>query len=595
MPNPSCRYVVCLVPLLLCLVSGDSPQLAQALPPKSKAAAGRTDEETQLKNVESKANQCKDARSAVELYTAFLARMDLTPQQKETASNRAQHWQRMADQGMIRLGFKWMTQEEANAIGAEADKLIEDAAVQAELKEYGEARKLLQKASNIDPDGIRADFILGMLNTPGIANHPPTAEKHFSVALRRQPTHLSVLNNLALSEVRTGQFGDAVEHWATALGLAPGTPEIIQNLGRFVEQSKAKKLRPQETVINKATKLYINSITTTKRKANPQTGWLYMPLYLSSDEKLRTKVKTNGEKVNTGSASGFVAHAQFIVTNRHVAEAGDAFRIVDPADSKLEYEATLVASDRDLDVAVLSCPKLTAPAVALAAELPRRGSDMMLLGYPQSDTLGSSLKSTRGVIAGFLGADEQIVLYDAVTNAGNSGGPVCDQTGNVIAIHALGLGSAALGPNSGKFGGGIPIATAFPFLKKQIPELGTATGGSKLDWPDIDAKISPSTVLIRIYSAGIATGLPMSRDARLSNLEDRSCDVCKGTGKVPCPIKGCVKGKVSKRESRMVTAGAGTTARVETRIVTVTVNCSKCGGEGSVSCTDCLGTGRGQF
>jgi len=36
-----------------------------------------------------------------------------------------------------------------------------------------------------------------------------------------------------------------------------------------------------------------------------------------------------------------------------------------------------------------------------------------------------------------------------------------------------------------------------PFLKSHLPDLDAATGDAKeLDWPGVDAKVAPSTVLI---------------------------------------------------------------------------------------------------
>ena len=46
-------------------------------------------------------------------------------------------------------------------------------------------------------------------------------------------------------------------------------------------------------------------------------------------------------------------------------------------------------------------------------------------------------------------------------------------------------------------GAAIPIANAMPFLKSHIPDLSpSADQPRELDWPGVDAKVSPSTVLI---------------------------------------------------------------------------------------------------
>ena len=64
------------------------------------------------------------------------------------------------------------------------------------------------------------------------------------------------------------------------------------------------------------------------------------------------------------------------------------------------------------------------------------GADCVVMGYPMLDRLGADVKVTRGIVSssssdeGF-GAD---ILTDAKVNPGNSGGPILDKHGNVMAI-----------------------------------------------------------------------------------------------------------------------------------------------------------------
>ena len=87
---------------------------------------------------------------------------------------------------------------------------------------------------------------------------------------------------------------------------------------------------------------------------------------------------------------------------------------------------------------------------------------------------------------------DNMCLYDAVTNPGNSGGPLCDKSARVAAVVRAVTGSVG-----GSYGAAIPIANAMPFLKSHIPDLSPSVDQTKeLDWPGVDAKVSPSTVLI---------------------------------------------------------------------------------------------------
>ena len=56
---------------------------------------------------------------------------------------------------------------------------------------------------------------------------------------------------------------------------------------------------------------------------------------------------------------------------------------------------------------------------------------------------------------------------------------------------------AVTGSVGGSYGAAIPIAAAMPFLRSHLPDLdATSSDAKELDWPGVDAKVSPSTVLI---------------------------------------------------------------------------------------------------
>src|SRR4029077_15635792 len=97
---------------------------------------------------------------------------------------------------------------------------------------------------------------------------------------------------------------------------------------------------------------------------------------------------------------------------------------------------------------------------------------ILVLGFPFGDALGSSIKAVRGTVFGFDDVvKRQIMMYEANTNPGNSGGPICDNTGRGVAVHFAGLNLAAAERGAGKLGMGIPIEVALPFLRQSLPDL----------------------------------------------------------------------------------------------------------------------------
>ena len=108
--------------------------------------------------------------------------------------------------------------------------------------------------------------------------------------------------------------------------------------------------------------------------------------------------------------------------------------------------------------------------VRLADKLPPRGTDIMVLGYPLGPSFGTTLKSTRGAMVAMPDPSlENMFLYDAITNPGNSGGPLCDKCGRVA-----GVVRAVTGSVGGTYGAGISITDAMPFIRKHVPELAAA-------------------------------------------------------------------------------------------------------------------------
>jgi len=200
--------------------------------------------------------------------------------------------------------------------------------------------------------------------------------------------------------------------------------------------------------------------------------------------------------VGISTGTGFVIAPGHVMTNRHVIEDATEFVILDPNDKERQLTATLVASTDDPDIAILRCDELDAEPLALAEKMPRRGTDIMVLGYPAGSLLGMELKSTRGAVIspGDPQLDGGNFLHSATVNPGNSGGPIVDQTGRVVGVVVAIVKTDAVGT---AYSIGIPIERVWPFINEHVDDLEAAgDGGEKMDWPDVDERTSPGTVFI---------------------------------------------------------------------------------------------------
>lgn len=161
--------------------------------------------------------------------------------------------------------------------------------------------------------------------------------------------------------------------------------------------------------------------------------------------------------------SGFIFNASegLVVTNHHVVEK--ALEVKVRLSDRRQLTATLLGSDRDIDLAVLrvnSPEKLQQVTVGDSDQL-SVGDWVLAIGNPfglsQTVTVGivSALSRTIGA-----GPYDDFIQTDASINPGNSGGPLFDMQGRVVgintAIHREGHG----------IGFAIPMSMALPLIEQ---------------------------------------------------------------------------------------------------------------------------------
>jgi S1-C subfamily serine protease len=153
-------------------------------------------------------------------------------------------------------------------------------------------------------------------------------------------------------------------------------------------------------------------------------------------------VKITGEAQSCNRSvegSGAVISPQRVVTNAHVV-AGMRSPSVQVDGKGAKYAAKVVLFDPERDLAVLSVPKLTAPALAIGHNL-GRGDDAVVAGFPRNGAFTSGparvrsiLRATGADIYGQPGAVRQVYQLYANVEPGNSGGPLLAVDGSLAGI-----------------------------------------------------------------------------------------------------------------------------------------------------------------
>ena len=199
------------------------------------------------------------------------------------------------------------------------------------------------------------------------------------------------------------------------------------------------------------------------------------------------RIVTSPGTLGASEGSGFVWDDRgHIVTNYHVVRGGGVMRAL--FFSGDEYDATVIGSDPDADIAVI---KIDAPADKLTPiELGdssglRPGQFTIAIGAPfgQDFTMTGGIISAVGrlIDSGFSQfAIPEVIQTDAAINPGNSGGPLLDWRGQVIGINTQIRGDAR--QNSG-VGFAVPVDLA----KRVVPSL-IEDGEHRYSWLGISAQ-----------------------------------------------------------------------------------------------------------
>ncbi|MDQ3762718.1 MAG: MarP family serine protease [Actinomycetota bacterium] len=136
--------------------------------------------------------------------------------------------------------------------------------------------------------------------------------------------------------------------------------------------------------------------------------------------------------------TAFVVAPQRVMTNAHVVAGTDRLS-VETSDGSLD--ATVISYDPQSDVAVLRVPGLRAPVLPLASKSATAGSSALVLGYPLDGPYTASAARVRARI-NLRGPDiyntstvvRNVYTVRAVVRSGNSGGPLIDESGQVLGL-----------------------------------------------------------------------------------------------------------------------------------------------------------------
>ncbi len=167
-------------------------------------------------------------------------------------------------------------------------------------------------------------------------------------------------------------------------------------------------------------------------------------------------------KAGTSGSGFFVSKLGHIITNEHVVRECSNITVGDNANRQVAVE--MIVNDRRNDLALLklsSTSMASAETKSLISKLGIRivaksgdssiplssngllrsedvelGENVIVGGYPYGDLFSNTIKVTKGIVSAIkgMGDDSGQFQMDAAVQAGNSGGPIYDEKGNIVGV-----------------------------------------------------------------------------------------------------------------------------------------------------------------
>jgi serine protease Do len=183
-------------------------------------------------------------------------------------------------------------------------------------------------------------------------------------------------------------------------------------------------------------------------------------------------VFTDKRMVSIGTGF-FVADGGRIITNHHVIDHCDALTV--ETTSGTNASATLIRSDERLDIALIQA-NLATPAMAVfQVQDIKPGGSVAVIGYPDQGLPPRKPLMTFGAAVALDRAQHsERMAFQAEVRKGNSGGPVLDQWGNVIAIVNAKVDTVKIYSQTKQLIRDVGFAITTPAILRFLDQTGTA-------------------------------------------------------------------------------------------------------------------------
>ncbi|WP_104696942.1 MULTISPECIES: Do family serine endopeptidase [unclassified Helicobacter] len=229
-------------------------------------------------------------------------------------------------------------------------------------------------------------------------------------------------------------------------------PDVSNRIGPEVNENSVYSYHNS---IKEAISVVVNISTQKKIKTQFQNNPMFNdPFFQQFFGDLYNQIPK--DRIERALGSGVIISSDgYIVTNNHVIDGADKILVTLPNSTK-EYNATLVGTDPDSDLAVIRIDKKDLPFIKFAnSSTTMIGDVVFAIGNP----FGVGETVTKGIVSALnkngvgINNYENFIQTDASINPGNSGGALIDTRGALVGINTAILSRSG---NSSGVGFAIP-------------------------------------------------------------------------------------------------------------------------------------------
>lgn len=165
----------------------------------------------------------------------------------------------------------------------------------------------------------------------------------------------------------------------------------------------------------------------------------------------------------TSHGSGFaIGDGSTIITNAHV--VGEAQNVTVVTSSGLSIDGAVVKVSKERDIAQIQISGVRLSPLHVDTNEPNQASKVFAIGSPLDEGLSGTV--TQGIVSSFRNMDGmQYLQSDTAISPGNSGGPLLNENGSVVAVSVAGMqaGGSQVGLNFF-----IPIENGLSFIGLKV-------------------------------------------------------------------------------------------------------------------------------